>query len=599
MEKCRTLPQGHHVEDGKIVRRLSTKNGDHTEIVANGTIEVSAIKQYADSPKEQFLVTRFTSSDGSRHDDVDIPVEQIAGKGNKLLDYVPYWFVLQGTSAAKRLALLQNILNLQRAEITETITIQRIGPGYHKFDDGTLSYVLGDTVLNHPPGVNIEVTSPFHLQDMSGLSGQGVAWSRRFCEQGPPQAALFAAVLTSYLRPVLEATNNLGRFGIYVCGESGTGKSETTKLLCQLFKEESGATLSSDKSDIFRMMAQCRDMPFLVDDLNNSRVANATNKKRERLSEILQQVSGTGTLSIRSETFDVGLTTPVITAESLLKSYSTINRTLIIAFEKSFNPDTMTWLQEHRSLYIDFLKGFIEWICQNHTRLEADVRSWKLPNLNGGVENPDAFVGFHRLTRTYKILKITQELLMLHLQEVYSIPPEEIRSWRRLLEEGINQAAFYDTLEHLRKDSKEQERFYVDAVLDIFDSEDLLRDKEIKCVAKSYKQYVAQNKLAKTDSRITRKVFFISSDGYYYCYRGDDLIALLTGLYDNQYKFTKKAVSAQLYYHGLLQPRGGELSYPISELSYYSSRDKKKTRYYHLRVDVVNALRSERHMHGR
>ena len=269
----------------------------------------------------------------------------------------------------------------------------------------------------------------------------------------------------------MEATGNFDRFGVYVVGETGTGKSSTAKLLCQLFKEESGATLSSDRTDVFRLMSTYRDMPFLIDDLNDSRIASAMSKKKERLSEILQQLSGTGVLAIRGETFNVGLTTPIVTAEILLNSYSSINRTLIIAYEKPFDADTMTWLQLNDNLYVDFLAGFICWICQHHTRLEACVRSWDFSHLGDGIKKPDDFVGFKRLMRTFTILRITLELFLLHLREVYTCPQEDEVFWRRLLEEGLNQAVFSDTLEQLRREGTKQERFYLDAILNIFDGE--------------------------------------------------------------------------------------------------------------------------------
>lgn len=244
----------------------------------------------------------------------------------------------------------------------------------------------------------------------------------------------------------------------------------------------------------------------------------------------------------------------------------------------------MSWLQEHRSLYGEFLKGFINWICHNHSRLEQCVRSWKFANLNGG-RNPDAYVGFHRLMRTHKILKIAMALFLMDLREVYVIPPEDEKSWRRLLEEGLNQAVFSDTLTHLRKDCEKQERFYVDAVLDIFDDEEL-RSKENRLVAKSYKKYVELNKRADTFARIPHKIFFESADGDYCCFRGDDLIEYLAAQHDNDFRVSKKAVSAQLDYHGLLQRQGGELSYPIAESG--------KRRFYHLRRNVVEQLLAER-----
>lgn len=584
MENNIKLPHGYSVKGGQIVRHWKDKHGEHEEIIANGTFEVIAIRQYVGAPNDSLVTVRFMSTAAKRFQDVQIPIGEITGNGRNLLAFVPSWFVLLGTSPTKRITFLQNSINLQRLEVTDVTKVLRVDTGYTLLRDGRVFYVLGDTILNPPTDMELEILSRFHLRNTIGTPGQGVFWVHRFCKQGSPQAAQFVATLTAFIDPLLKATNNRGRFAVYVVGESGSGKSESAKLLCSIFQEENGSTLSSDKSDIFRMMSDYRDLPFLVDDLNNSGIANATAKKRERLSEIIQQMSGTGVLSIRSETFDVGFTTPIITAEALILSPSTINRTLIIFYDRPFNAEAMSWLQEHQSLYVVFLTGFIEWLCQNHTRLVECVRSWKFTNLNGG-RHPNAYVGFHRLMRSFKILKITVELFFLHLREVYAIPQENEKAWRRLLEDGINQATFSDTLEHLRKDSKAQERFYVDAVLDVFENEELL-DKDSRLVAKSYRKYVELNRKADTYGRIQRKIFFESDDGDYYCFRGDDLIEYLTAQHDSDYRVSKRAVSAQLDYHGLLQRQGGELSYPIAESG--------KRRFYHLRRNVVEQLLAER-----
>lgn len=577
------LPEDHFVHDGKIYRHWHDKQGDHEEVVANGTFTASAIMKYANAPNDLFLSVRFASSDGTTYENVQIPISELKGAGKKLLDYVPDWFILMGPSPAKRLAFLQSTLNLQRVEINDVIKIFRIGPGYHTSDNGNLFFCLGNRVINRPAGMTLELTSPFHLRYTDGALGQGIPWVRKFCEQGSPQTAQFVATLTAYVRPLLEARNIRSRIAVYVYGESGTGKSETAKLLCSIFQEQTGATLSSDKSDIFRMMSACRDMPFLLDDLNDSGVVTVSAKKRERLSEVIQQLSGSGTLSIRGEEFDVGLATPIVTAEKLIESYSTINRTLIVKYEHPFDADTMTWLQEKCDLYVDFLEGFISWICQNHTRLEQCVRSWTFSNLHGGIKDPAAYTGFHRLIRTFETLKVTLELFLLHLREVYAIPQEVEQSWRRLLDEGVNQAVFSDTLEHLRKDSAMQERFYVDAVLDIFSYEEQRYTKKEKLVAKSFEKYEELNKRAKIDARIPHKIFFEAGD--YYCFRGDDLVEYLVQQ-GTSYKVSKPAISKQLDFHGLLQRQGGELSYPISE--------DGKNRYYHLRINVVERMLNER-----
>lgn len=250
MVKTGKLPEGLLVRDGKIYRHWHDKQGNHEEVVTNGTFKVIAIMKYANAPNDHFLIVQFTSNDGATCENVQIPISELKGSGKKLLNYTPDWFILLVSPPTKQLTFLQNALNLQRNGIDEVVTVSPVGPGYYIADDGSLFFCLGNEVVNKPAGMALKLTSPFHLRY--------------------------------------------------------TGRSL-----------RSGATLSSDKADIFRMMSACRDMPFLIDDLNDSGIATASIKKKERLSEIIQQLSGSGTLSIRGEKFDVGLATPIITAETL------------------------------------------------------------------------------------------------------------------------------------------------------------------------------------------------------------------------------------------------------------------------------------------
>ena len=166
-----------------------------------------------------FLVVRFSNCNATRRDEVQIPAKQVTGNGKKLLDFVPDWFILLSPSPAKRLTFLQLTLNLQRTEIAKITKALRVDTGYHFLNDGRLFYVMGNTVLNPPEGVNLEITSHFHLLNTNGTPGQGVSWVRRFCEQGSPQAAQFVATLTAFIDPLLEATKNRGRFAVYVVGD--------------------------------------------------------------------------------------------------------------------------------------------------------------------------------------------------------------------------------------------------------------------------------------------------------------------------------------------------------------------------------------------
>ena len=100
------LPPGYTIENGITVRHWSDKKGNHTEVVAYGTIGAISVRQYSDNPNEMSLIVRFSNNDGTRCEDVPIPIKQLTGNGKKLLALVPDWFVLLGASPTKRLSFL-------------------------------------------------------------------------------------------------------------------------------------------------------------------------------------------------------------------------------------------------------------------------------------------------------------------------------------------------------------------------------------------------------------------------------------------------------------------------------------------------------------
>ena len=576
------LPSNFTIQSGRIFKKLNSKAGGW-ELFSNGAFQVSSAYMCHGS-KEVFLTVRFEDADGNHTDEITLSQTDLVRSGNGLLRLVPSWFVFYTPRLADQVDFIRSAINLQRADLPIR-TVFRVGPGYHIAPDGkTLFYVLGDQVIHAPKCTELVIDSCLHLRKYRpGKPSEGIRWVRRFCGQGPPQAAQFVATLMAFVRPLLELRGISSTFAIYVVGESGTGKSENAKLLCSIFQEQPGATLSSDKADIFRLMAAYRDFPFLVDDLNTSKT-RAAGKKKERLSELIGQLSSEGALMIRGERFDVHQTALVVTAEALPKGLSTLNRCAVVQYVGQFDPDVLKGLQDNKNRYIDFLVDFIGWICAKFDFLAEKVRTWDFRGLRTGTEKPEAFVGYQRVMRTYETLLVTLEIFLLYLSDSFSLPREDWQSWERLLREGINQSVFVDTLPRLRKENSEQGRAYVDAILDIFSSEDQYR-KEVKLVAKSYERFQQWNRQC-GQFYYGRKLFF--RNGNYYCCRGDDLVEYLSDFWNEKisYSISKKAVSAQLDYHGLLQKRGGELSYPVA--------GGGKTRYYHLRADVLEQLLKER-----
>lgn len=243
-------------------------------------------------------------------------------------------------------------------------------------------------------------------------------------------------------------------------------------------------------------------------------------------------------------------------------------------------PDTLTWLQNNHPLYIRFLLDYIEWICKNYLRLCDNIRAYKEICKNNSEEKLDQFEGINRIKRMEMILKITARVFIQFFHEEFDIVENDLLPLSKTIDRSI-QYCIASTCEAVRKESDELHRDYVDVILDIFTWD------YDGYVVNSFKRYKKANKNADKDSPV--KLFFRENDCY--CIKGKHLEKIYAEKKDFPYKFSKRAISAQLKKFDLLESYGGELSFMRRNQPDYQNPDK--TRYYHIRVSKIIELMSD------
>lgn len=315
-------------------------------------------------------------------------------------------------------------------------------------------------------------------------------------------------------------------------------------------------------------MGNCNDFLFLIDDLNKTVASCIKDKKEATLSELIQLISSGGSTEFKGKQIHIN-TMLLITAEYALKNYSSINRCLIIEFQESFCSESLTWLQDNQSLYINFLVDYITWICQRNVELINHIRNFNIKPLK--VEEPLAYAGLQRLQRTYEILQIAIELYLKFLKEALSFPDPMINRIRGQLMTSVNNCIIV-TLEATKKLGSAEGTCYVKPILECFYLSK-------KYVADSYQKYQT---VRRSDRNTKNPIFF--KEGECFCITGDKLLGLFSDIPDFPYACSKKAISAQLKYHGLLKVVGGECSFPLLK------GKSGKIRYYHLYARRISEL---------
>jgi hypothetical protein len=228
--------------------------------------------------------------------------------------------------------------------------------------------------------------------------------------------------------------------------------------------------------------------------------------------------------------------------------------------------DTLTWLQENQSMYVEFITDFIRWICCNYDDLLLKINTYIATFDTFQEIDSSVYSGVNRVKRTELGLKVT---LMLFLNFILK-HAENTAEYTKLMkdfENSINEC-ISDTLYLLKKESDKYSTDYIKVILDkIFN---INGNWEVNpFVTMSYKDY------KKSKKTISPALFFVHNE--FLCVSGKDLLKIFENADDFKYKFSLKAISAQLNYYGILQLRGGEYSYPLSS-------GQNKNRYYHLRT---------------
>ena len=193
----------------------------------------------------------------------------------------------------------------------------------------------------------------------------------------------------------------------------------------------------------------------MIDDLNRTESSREFEKKKSRLSEVIQRSHSAGQLSGNDEAkVDLSRTPLIITAEHLLNSNSSLSRCLVILMNDPFDPETLTYLQNERLQFIRLIMSFTEYICQEATQLSHDV-SCLLDNNEFDMRIPheDAtmYSGFQRVVCTHKLLQCARYLLMRFWKDCGL--SQESESWcvlQKHLQEGIKQA-IGRTLMHIKR----------------------------------------------------------------------------------------------------------------------------------------------------
>ena len=447
-----------------------------------------------------------------------------------------------------------------------------VDQGFMRLPSEKMVFGLGEEMINANEEDPVISTSCLTLKN-SDDDRNYISYISCLINNFPPAA--FISTLASFVKPIFE--NELVQFGftVYIYGQSGTGKTELAKLLADIYEDHNNmVSLSSDKYAL-KKQGQLKDIPIVIDDLNRSASSRIRNSNEAKISDFIQMNQGGGNCCNK----DIKLRfnhVAIITAEYVMKNNSTVNRCLLVEIEECFNSCQLSKLQREHGKYLSFLKSFISWLCVNHDLLSEQSEFYLKRNKKRDTDYKDSYVGSQRIMRTHQILDITLDIFVRYLKEVHSLSAEQINEISAICKNSIDKC-IADTLGHCPSGSTKIGKDFVDTILSGLDY-------YIPIVSNDFKKYHREINQAKKSAYLPDKIFYFN--GAYLCIEPDILVSWLKTQTGLKTITTKKRISAQLKYYGLLKVVGGEYTSYIAE--------DKKHKYYQLPLQRLKELEADK-----
>ncbi len=528
--------------------------------LGNGTVTVAGVYRHKESDKLMIKLD-FKTDNGAIEKTVVIDYQDTNSK-SRLLSDIPDGFYYE----EKEAIFYHQFKNF----IQSTVDYMEIGtavPYGYSEGNGNVVYNFGGELINQSPGINVLAENPkkYTLNLSEYSSRERYDWMYKYITQNEATAALHLSAYSTFIQPLLSVIN-LRPVNAYCCGESGYGKSEEAKLQVSFFEGTVvGCNLGSDKSVIMKAYADYRGLPFLIDDLNKSPSRSQREKREEKLSYIIQSQSSAGEIVSKDITINSENSGLIITAEYTLdNSVSTMNRCVLVKFEKPFEDDVLTWLQKNKQINVSFLYGFVAWICKNMSYLKKFVSAYpfNLPY----IENMEKSTSKKRIKASYHSLYITKVVLLMYMKEAGIVTKEEQSEMDQVFDIAINKT-IEDTVEVCQPKAVSSDEikvigFFLDALL----------TPESSYITKDLSEYYEDS-----------NYLFFKRKGFY-SFKGSRLLAHLEM---NGIEIDKNRLTRILNHGKLIKYSGSEPTYKLPK------EYGDKTRFYHTPKEVKKEFKNK------
>lgn len=202
----------------------------------------------------------------------------------------------------------------------------------------------------------------------------------------PILCGILLAAVHGPLKYPLECANITHDFVTYIVGETGIGKTEISKKICNYLPGRNiFLSLGTERKVLKEYIQNSRDITLIVDDFSTSASSRVKERQLQVMSEIIQTASDSGEILVEGEMKGTNLRRVhlVVTGETLINNYSTLNRCFVIKMEENISSDAWELLSifSTNGYMCTFMKNFVRWFQgnfdENVNRMKIDYREYQ------------------------------------------------------------------------------------------------------------------------------------------------------------------------------------------------------------------------------
>lgn len=370
---------------------------------------------------------------------LDIPEEEL--RSGKLQKRLPLEIISGDVSERTMTEHFVKIIKMQVAEIPVESVI------HYKFGWNNLHYHWGASGSDHL-SIAEEYSAALQILHVLEVGNMVIAGA-------------FLAAIHGPLKSVLIQAGIHHDFTTYIYGESAIGKTELCRNLCNYVPPRNNIlSLSSTRKELKKFIENKDDCTIIVDDYCKTASRGVQDRQLQSISELIQASCNSGKVLVDASSSETAYSTThlVVTAESLVKNLSTINRCYFLQMQQRI-PENI-WkeimqLAENNTLFV-FMQGMTRFIEKEPgivPTLKQDFDDYQ-EIIEKQLKKSNFQINY-RIISTLAVQKVLKHLFVRYLSYL-KLDRKKINRINALLDKNIDNCGL-EMLSYLSKLKKEED----------------------------------------------------------------------------------------------------------------------------------------------